>query len=137
MKVFYRFTEHVRSVVTTLSAVTASASALSSEVRIIGTEDKNKFSMSEPKNDSQFAKWALDPVIVPIRRDYQYRTVKKTQLPYTKAVVIYMMDVSGSMGEEQKELVRIESFWIDTWLQSQYDGVQVRYIMSRPYLPTL
>ena len=32
------------------------------------------------------------------------------------AVIIYMMDVSGSMGDEQKEIVRIESFWIDTWL---------------------
>jgi uncharacterized sporulation protein YeaH/YhbH (DUF444 family) len=43
-------------------------------------------------------------------------------------VIIYIMDVSGSMGEEQKEMVRIESFWIDTWLQSQYDGLEVRYI---------
>ena len=33
------------------------------------------------------------------------------------AVIIYMMDVSGSMGDEQKEIVRIESFWIDTWLR--------------------
>ena len=40
-----------------------------------------------------------------------------------------MMDVSGSMGEEQKEIVRIESFWIDTWLRSQYDGIEVRYII--------
>ena len=32
------------------------------------------------------------------------------------AVVIYMMDVSGSMTDEQKEIVRTEAFWIDTWL---------------------
>ena len=51
-----------------------------------------------------------DPVIIPIRRDYQYRSMKKILQPHTKAVVIYMMDVSGSMGEEQKEIVRIESF---------------------------
>ena len=49
-------------------------------------------------------------MIIPIRHDYQYRTVKKTQKPHTKAVVIYMMDVSGSMGDEQKEIVRLESF---------------------------
>ena len=70
-----------------------------------------------------------DPVIVPIRRDYQYRTVKKTQLPHTKAVVIYMMDVSGSMGDEQKEIVRTEAFWIDTWLRSQYKGIETRFII--------
>ena len=40
-----------------------------------------------------------------------------------------MMDVSGSMGDEQKEIVRIESFWIDTWLRSQYHGIESRYII--------
>ena len=36
--------------------------------------------------------------------------------------VIYMMDVSGSMTDDQKEIVRTAAFWIDTWLKSQYDG---------------
>jgi len=40
-----------------------------------------------------------------------------------------MMDVSGSMGDEQKEIVRIETFWIDTWLRSQYKGLVTRYIV--------
>ena len=40
-----------------------------------------------------------------------------------------MMDVSGSMGDEQKEIVRIESFWIDTWLRHQYKGLETRYII--------
>jgi uncharacterized sporulation protein YeaH/YhbH (DUF444 family) len=40
-----------------------------------------------------------------------------------------MMDVSGSMGDEQKEIVRIESFWIDTWIQTNYNGVMTRYII--------
>ena len=40
------------------------------------------------------------------------------------AVIIYMMDVSGSMGDEQKEIVRIEAFWIDTWLRRQYKGIE-------------
>lgn len=70
-----------------------------------------------------------DPAIIPIRRDYQYRTVKKTQMPYTKAVVIYMMDVSGSMGDEQKEIVRLESFWINTWLKKHYKGLETRFII--------
>ncbi len=50
-------------------------------------------------------------------------------LPQSNAVIIYMMDVSGSMGDEQKEIVRIESFWIDTWLRSQYKGLESRYII--------
>jgi uncharacterized protein len=71
----------------------------------------------------------LRPVIVPVREDRRYRTWKQVPLPETNAVVIYMMDVSGSMGDEQKEIVRIESFWIDTWLRNHYKGLDVRYII--------
>jgi hypothetical protein len=71
---------------------------------------------------------ADNPVIIPIRDDKRYRSWKTAWIPESNAVIIYMMDVSGSMGEEQKQIVRIESFWIDTWLQTQYQGVEVRYI---------
>jgi uncharacterized sporulation protein YeaH/YhbH (DUF444 family) len=71
----------------------------------------------------------LRPVIVPVREDRRYRTWKPVPLPETNAVVIYMMDVSGSMGDEQKEIVRIESFWIDTWLRKHYKGLETRYII--------
>ncbi len=69
------------------------------------------------------------PVIVPIRDDRRYRSWKTEPLPQSNAVLIYMMDVSGSMGDEQKEIVRIESFWLDTWLRSQYQGIESRYII--------
>jgi sporulation protein YhbH len=69
------------------------------------------------------------PVIVPVREDRRYRTWKQVPIPDTNAVVIYMMDVSGSMGDEQKEIVRIESFWIDTWLRKHYKGLETRFII--------
>ncbi len=69
------------------------------------------------------------PVIIPIREDFRYRSFKEDLQPTYNAVIIYMMDVSGSMGDEQKEIVRIESFWIDTWLRSQYKGIESRYII--------
>jgi hypothetical protein len=72
---------------------------------------------------------AQDPVIVPIREDMRYRSWKETQIPESNAVIIYMMDVSGSMGTEQKELVRITAFWIETWLRSQYKEIEIRYIV--------
>jgi len=70
-----------------------------------------------------------NPVIIPIREDFRYRSFKEDVQPHYNAVIIYMMDVSGSMGDEQKEIVRIESFWIDTWLRSQYKGIESRYII--------
>jgi uncharacterized protein len=43
-----------------------------------------------------------------------------------------MMDVSGSMGEEQKEIVRIEAFWLDTWLRSQYKNIKASTSSTTP-----
>ncbi len=70
-----------------------------------------------------------DPVIIITREDRRYRSWKHQMSQESNAVIIYMMDVSGSMGDEQKQMVRIESFWIDTWLRHNYQGIQSRYII--------
>lgn len=70
-----------------------------------------------------------EPIIVPVREDKRYRSGRLVIEPEANAVIIYIMDVSGSMGDEQKEIVRIESFWLDTWLKSQYKGLTARYII--------
>ena len=69
------------------------------------------------------------PIIVPVKEDKRYRSWKAKTEPQSAAVVIYMMDVSGSMGKEQKEIVRLEAFWIDTWLRTQFDNVETRFII--------
>jgi sporulation protein YhbH len=71
----------------------------------------------------------LDPRVVPIKDDRRYRSWENINEPQANAVIIYMMDVSGSMTDEQKQIVRTEAFWIDTWLKSQYRGVERRYII--------
>lgn len=70
-----------------------------------------------------------NPVIIPIRDDMRYRSWSEVPLPESNAVIIYMMDVSGSMGTEQKEMVRLTAFWIETWLRSQYEKIEIRYIV--------
>src|SRR3989344_5309816 len=72
---------------------------------------------------------AHNPIILPVKRDKRYKPWKITEKPEHNAVIIYQMDVSGSMGDEQKEIVRTEAFWIDTWLRSQYKGIETRYII--------
>jgi uncharacterized sporulation protein YeaH/YhbH (DUF444 family) len=69
------------------------------------------------------------PYVVPVKDDRRYRTFEVEQEPRSAAVVVYMMDVSGSMGNEQKEIVRSEAFWIDTWLRHNYDDVDTRFII--------
>ncbi len=70
-----------------------------------------------------------NPAIIPIKGDMRYKSFKVKTQPQAQAVVIYMMDVSGSMGEEQKEIVRLESFWINTWLKKHYKGLETRFII--------
>ena len=70
-----------------------------------------------------------DPVVIPLKEDHRYRYLSTREEPQASAVIVYMMDVSGSMGREQKEIVRIEAFWIDTWLRSQYENLEVVYIV--------
>jgi uncharacterized sporulation protein YeaH/YhbH (DUF444 family) len=99
----------------------------------VGPEGLRHFKSSYKKALKRYVSSGIydpeNPVIVPIRRDFQYRSSKKVTQPQAKAVVIYMMDVSGSMGDEQKEIVRLESFWINTWLKKHYKGLETRFII--------
>lgn len=90
---------------------------------------KNSYKEALKRNIASGTYDAEEPLIIPIRRDFRYRASKPVTKPQTKAVVIYMMDVSGSMGDEQKEIVRLESFWINAWLKKHYKGLETRFII--------
>ena len=102
-------------------------------VRRVGPESLRHFKRTyKAALKRQIASGAYDldnPIVVPFKEDRRYRSWRTETVPQTNAVIIYMMDVSGSMGEEQKEIVRMESFWIDTWLRHQYQGIESRYII--------
>lgn len=70
-----------------------------------------------------------NPIIVPIREDKRFRSPDIIEQPNVNTVVIYMMDISGSMQEEQKHIVKSEVFWIDLWLQHQYKDIVSRFIV--------
>jgi sporulation protein YhbH len=71
----------------------------------------------------------LEPRVIPLKEDRRYRSWEAVPEPQANAAILYMMDVSGSMTDDQKLIVRTEAFWIDTWLRSQYNGVERRYII--------
>ena len=70
-----------------------------------------------------------NPQVMIHRQDRRYRSWKSRPKPSANAVILYVMDVSGSMGADQKELVRIESFWLDTWIRSHYQGTRSVFIV--------
>ena len=69
------------------------------------------------------------PKIIPQREDKRYRAWKEFPKPEAVACIVYMMDVSGSMTDEQKDIVRVESFWLDSWIRSHYQGIERVYII--------
>ncbi len=69
------------------------------------------------------------PAIIPIRDDKRYRSWKVYPRPDSNAVIVYMMDVSGSMTQRKKDLVRLTAFWIDSWLRAHYKNLVVRYVV--------
>jgi uncharacterized sporulation protein YeaH/YhbH (DUF444 family) len=70
-----------------------------------------------------------NPRIIPVREDRRYRSWSLKKNPENNAVVVYMMDVSGSMGQEQKDVVRAEAFWIDVWLRRHYKNLRTVYLV--------
>jgi hypothetical protein len=69
------------------------------------------------------------PRVVPIGEDKRYRSWSTISQPQANAVIVYIMDVSGSMTDEQKDIVRTEAFWIDSWLKHEYADIERRYIV--------
>lgn len=102
-------------------------------IRSTGPDSLRHFKRSYVKAlQRQIATGSYDlakPRVIPVRDDMRYRSYTSIPQPQAAAAIIYMMDVSGSMTDEQKAVVRTEAFWIDTWLQSQYDGIERRYIV--------
>ena len=145
--------EHVLEVDVTLEEL---AEILGEELELPNIEDRGKSSIVDKKDryvgirtvgpaslrhwkrtfrntiKRQIAMGTYDPkrpMVIPTRDDMRFRSWRTDEEPVANAVIIYMMDVSGSMGDEQKEIVRIESFWIDTWLKHQYQGLEARFII--------
>jgi sporulation protein YhbH len=60
--------------------------------------------------------------------DLRYRSYRQAPRPRTQAVVICMMDVSGSMGEVEKRISRLFYYWTVRFLRRQYTLVEVVFV---------
>jgi uncharacterized protein len=102
-------------------------------IRRVGPEGLHHFRRTYRETlKRQMASGSYDPMhpsVVPIREDKRYRSWKSYPRPDSNAVVLYMLDVSGSMTDRKKELVRLTAFWIDTWLRANYKNIAMRYIV--------
>lgn len=62
------------------------------------------------------------------RADLRYKTWEIKYKPQTSAVVLAMMDTSGSMGEFEKYIARGFFFWMVRFLRTKYDNVHIHFL---------
>ncbi|GMA63217.1 sporulation protein YhbH [Alicyclobacillus fastidiosus] len=60
--------------------------------------------------------------------DLRYKTWEEIEQPDSNAVILAMMDLSGSMGLFEKYCARTFFFWMTRFLRTKYDNVHIRYI---------
>jgi uncharacterized protein len=60
--------------------------------------------------------------------DLRYKTWEEIQTPHSQAVVLAMMDTSGSMGQFEKYIARSFFFWMTRFLRTRYENVNIQYI---------
>ncbi len=70
-----------------------------------------------------------NPVVIPCQEDWRYKSFRVEKRPAYNAAMIYMLDVSGSMDEYKKKIVRSAAFWLDAWIQSNYKRVERVFIL--------
>lgn len=70
-----------------------------------------------------------NPIVIPIKEDKIYKSSKPITKPHAQAVILYLMDVSGSMGDEEKDIVKTETFWMNAWLRKHYPKLETRFII--------
>ncbi len=60
--------------------------------------------------------------------DLRYKTWSEVRKPHSNAVIIAMMDTSGSMGQFEKYVARSFFFWMTRFLRHKYEHVDIVFI---------
>ena len=70
------------------------------------------------------------PPIIIEPDDRVFKTWEEKVHESTNAVVFSILDISGSMGAEQKKIVATTMFWIEQWLKKEYkEAVEIVHIV--------
>src|SRR5699024_8197370 len=92
---------------------------------LIGNIDKKRTILSALRRNAREGK----PVISPIfPDDVRYKTWNEVMKQESSAVVLAMMDTSGSMGSFEKMMSRSFFFWMTRFLRTKYDHVEIVFI---------
>ncbi|HEU5139042.1 MAG TPA: sporulation protein YhbH, partial [Bacillales bacterium] len=92
---------------------------------LMGNIDKKRTIISAIKRNAMEGRPGINPIL---QDDLRFKTWNDIEKPESKAVVLAMMDTSGSMGVWEKYIARSFFFWMTRFLHSKYEHVDIEFI---------
>ncbi|WP_391119518.1 sporulation protein YhbH [Psychrobacillus sp. L3] len=92
---------------------------------LMGNIDKKRTIITAIKRNAMKGKAEISPLH---NDDLRFKTWDEVTKPESKAVVLAMMDTSGSMGAFEKYCARSFFFWMTRFLRSKYETVEIEFI---------
>ncbi|WP_054948569.1 sporulation protein YhbH [Numidum massiliense] len=92
---------------------------------LTGNIDKKRTILSAIRRNALHGRPGLHRISVD---DLRFKTWEEVEIPHSNAVVIAMMDTSGSMGIFEKYMARSFFFWMVRFLRTRYEKVEVVFI---------
>lgn len=92
---------------------------------LMGNIDKKRTMMTAFKRNAMHGTPSFYPIY---REDLKFKTWNEIIKPDSRAVVLAMMDTSGSMGIWEKYMARSFFFWMTRFLRTKYETVEIEFI---------
>lgn len=92
---------------------------------LMGNIDKKRTMMTAFKRNAMTGEPSFYPIYP---EDLKFKTWNEVKKPDSKAVVLAMMDTSGSMGIWEKYMARSFFFWMTRFLRTKYETVEIEFI---------
>lgn len=92
---------------------------------LMGNIDKKRTMLSAFKRNAMAGNKSFYPIYP---EDLKFKTWTEVEKPESKAVVLAMMDTSGSMGIWEKYMARSFFFWMTRFLRTKYETVDIEFI---------
>lgn len=92
---------------------------------LMGNIDKKRTILTAIKRNAMKGKAQIAPIH---QDDLRFKTWDEVIKPESRAVVLAMMDTSGSMGNFEKYCARSFFFWMTRFLRSKYETVEIEFI---------
>jgi len=92
---------------------------------LIGNLDKKRTILENLKRNSIKGEPTIHNISID---DLRFKTWEEIVIPHSNAVVLAMMDTSGSMGMFEKYIARTFFFWMVRFLRTKYENVEIVFI---------